>query len=419
MDKIKKLFAEMRTATETLIGETVEAKKKELQENIDKMGEEIKKRVDDLEEAAKKSQNVPGLSEALEKKSFDFQIFFYNMHKVRSTSKEIKTVFEENNGGYEYEVLKAISQQRGMSTIIGEDGGFIVNDQVLQGSMIEFLKPKSTLMKLGPTVFSNLTGGQFIIGKQTDDVAASWGGEGKSLSETQIKAGKVILRPKKIGTLVIVPNEFKQRNTIVGVDAWIRKQLQEKIALAIDAAAYYGSGNEYEPLGLANRDGIKIISIGTNGGLFDFDTALDMQAYTMETDSYDENGNNGWLMHTKVMNRMRKIRIANYSAQTDGTYVTPPLMSVKKLREMLGENMQYTTLLRDDLTKNAGTNLCEAYYGNWENMFVGFWNGLKFAVSDDYKFNTDEYAIRVTQECDINVAHIESFSYCKDADPAA
>jgi len=317
-----------------------------------------------------------------------------------------------SQAGFEREVFQN-ARKKAMS--VGEDTsmGYFVPGEILAG-YIELLRGQLVVAQLGATVLDNLNGVPIIIPKLTGGPTGYWVTENVAPTESSLTTGQVSLSPKKVGALVKLSNELLKWSN-PSVEAIIREQLFAEIAETVDKAALRGSGDNYEPCGIANVAGINTVAIGENGGAPTFDLLYDMQYALQEDNAY--RGNMGYAFHPAIRRRLIKQKVAQFSGDTDGSYIITPMVSDAQLVSWMGHPYKMTTLLPIDLTKGNATNCAEIFFANWKDMLIGFWGGVELRASQDTStaFQTDQTWIRIFQEVDVQVRHAESFCLINDA----
>jgi len=401
MDKIAEILAAIQ-ATEKMLGDqktTMEEKMKAL----DKI-EELETRLAAIETSIKQKHSklidLPGVDEG--KEQFSFLKAFYGI-----------ATNDWDKSGFEKEVFDQ-TRKRALETGTGSAGGYIVPSQYI-AEIIEILRAKSVVIGMGATVLDGLVGSPVEIPRQDGGATAYWVGENADITESQQAFGQLNLTPKQVAAMVKMSNRFMNLSNPSG-EAMVRRDLAQVIALAIDLAALRGSGSANQPMGIANTPGINTVAIGANGGLFDWDVASDMEGKLEDENALD--GRIGYIMHGKVKRKLKRIRIAQYSAQTDGEYIFNPIMSDAALAEQLGYPLSATSQIPTNLAKGGGTNLSEVYLGNWQELIIGQWGGLEFMASSETSdaFQKVQTWIRVIQEVDIALRHAKSFCLVNDAE---
>lgn len=133
-------------------------------------------------------------------------------------------------------------------------GGYLVDTQLLTGSFIDLVRNRSALLGLNVTTLTGLTG-NVDIPKKTGNTTAYWVGEDVAVSETNIALGQISMTPKSLGGYVDITRRLMQQSSM-DVEALVRADLAESIALAIDYSGIYGLGGSSALLGIKNITGV-------------------------------------------------------------------------------------------------------------------------------------------------------------------
>ena len=387
-------------------GKALEAQGIAVEEKLKRLDaiEGLEARLEVFETAAKQKHSklvdLPGVDEGKEDFSF-LKAFNGIVNKDWSEAGFEKEVFDQ-------------TRKKALNTGNGTQGGYIVPNQYI-AEIIELLRAESVVMGMGATVLSGLYGSPVEIPKQTGGATGYWVGENEAITESEQTFGQLNLAPKQVAAMVKMSNRFMNLSDPSG-EAMVRRDLAQVIALKIDLAALRGSGSSNMPMGIANTPGIGTAALGTNGGVFDWDAAQRMEG-TLE-DANALRGQLGYVTNPKIKRLLKRIRIPQFSGQTDGEYVFNPVMTDAQLDAQLGQVLRGTTQLPTNLEKGSSGAVCsEVFYGNWQELIVGQWGGLEFMASGETgdAFEKCQTWIRVIQECDIAVRHPESFCLVSDA----
>ncbi len=400
-EEMKEILAAIKGHGEALEkqGADVEEKLKRL-DAIDTLETRFKEMETKFKAVNSKMVDLPGVDEG--KENFSFLKAFAGM-----------TTKDWSNAGFEKEVFDQ-TRKRALDTGAGTTGGFIVPNQYI-AEIIELLRAESVVMGMGATVLSGLVGSPVEIPKQTGGATAYWVGENSAITESQQAFGQLDLTPKQVAAMVKMSSRFMNLSDPSG-EAMVRRDLAQVIALAIDLAALRGTGSSTQPLGIVNTPGISEVEIDTNGGAFSWDIASQMEGKLEDSNAL--RGRLGYVTHPKVKRLLKRLRIPQFSGQTDGEYIFNPVMSDAQLDAQLGTPIRSTTQLPVNLEKGSSGAVCsEVIFGNWQELIVGQWGGLEFMASSETSdaFAKNQTWIRVIQEVDVALRHTESFCLVNDA----
>ena len=315
------------------------------------------------------------------------------------------------DAGFEKEVFDE-TRKRAMSQTTDSAGGYLVPTQHI-AELIEMLYDRAVCIALGATVLDNLTGSPVEIPKQTGGSTAYWPGENAAITDSNLTLDQLSLSPKAVGCLVKLSNRLIQLSN-PSAEVMVRRDIATALALAIDLKALRGDGTSNTPTGIANTSGINTVAIGTSGGVFDFDIAMQM-IDELDVDNALK-GKLGFAFHSKVKGKMKRERVPQFSGDGKGAYVMMP-MTDAVLKEKLGYAFETSNQIPTNLSKGSGTSLSEVYFGNWEELLIGSWGAMQIMASQETSdaFEKNQTWVRILQDVDIGVRHAQSFCLCSDA----
>lgn len=317
-----------------------------------------------------------------------------------------------SGAGFEHEVVEQ-TRKRALSEGTDTAGGYLVPTQVAS-EVIELLRPNLVLDRMGVTIHTDVHGSPYELPRIEGGAQVFWVGENDPLTESEENFTSISMTPKEVGALVKMSNRFV-RLASTDAEDMVRADIARALALEIDRVALRGSGTGFQPGGISNTAGILEVSIGTDGGVFDFSTANEMVKELAANDSL--RGRLGFVMHPLVAFRLTEERVAQYSGDTSGARVVLP-MTERNLRDTLGWDFASTTQIPTNLTKGTGTALSEVYFGNWEELVIALWGGMEFFVTQQAgdAFARRQTWVRVIQEVDMALRHEKSFCIVRDAE---
>ena len=289
-------------------------------------------------------------------------------------------------------------------------GGNLVQTNLMAGSMIELLRNKARVFGLGAQMLSGLTG-NIDIPRQKAAGQTYWVGEGQTLNQAGAQFDKISMSPKHIGALSVITRNMLLQST-PDIDMLARADLLTTLALGIDLAALSGTGLNNQPIGIANLPGVNQIMGGANGSLLTIDDLIDME--TAVADANADSDSMAYLCNARTVGALKKLK------STTGEYLwtnSPQGQRSGTPGEINGYTVARSNQARKNLTKGAGTNLSELFFGDWSQVLVGEWGVVEVLpnpyVSGLYEQGAIE--LRVLQTLDIAVRHEESFSVKSDA----
>lgn len=324
-----------------------------------------------------------------------------------------QNMWDQIGAGFEKEVLQQATKKALDSGTGGSGGGYVIPVEY-SSEIISMLLPKLATRNAGATVFEALSGSPFQVPKQTGNGTVYWVGQNANITTSDATFGQVQLTPKTMVARMQVSNLANLLSS-PSFETYLRKVMTNMAALEFDRVALRGSGTSNQPLGVANVPGIQTLAIGTNGGRYTFDFASQALALL---DSANALGDKvGFVTHPKASWLMRRERIPNFSGQTDGSYIVPPIISASQLDDMLGYPMKTTTQIPTNLTKGSSTDCTEVYCADWSQLLLGVWGNLEILATNigGNAWAQNAVEIRMVYNVDVQIAHSESFVFTADA----
>lgn len=294
----------------------------------------------------------------------------------------------------------------------GSAGAYIVPAEYI-AQIIELLTAETVVLRAGATNLTALTGSPVQIPSQTGGSTGYWVAENSDITPSDVAVGQIAMTPKKAAVLVKLSNSLIKLSN-PSAEALVRMDIARTLALMIDYAALRGSGAAGQPLGINGVATINTVAIGADGGNASFDTLIDMEYALAEDNAL--RGKLGYIFHPALRRKLLKLRVAQYSGQTDGAYIVAPV-SEAQLQAWIQYPYFMTTQVPINLTKGIGTALTEIYFGNWAELMIGQWGGMEMMASAETNdaFQKDQTWIRILQEVDVAPRHGQSFCLCNDA----
>ncbi|WOH61912.1 phage major capsid protein [Bradyrhizobium sp. BWC-3-1] len=270
----------------------------------------------------------------------------------------------------------------------GQSGAHLVPHTV-STSWIDQLKNRSVMMRLA-TVMSGLIG-SMDIPKKTDRAKAYWLGEGQDATETGMDFGQITITPKTVAAYIDITRKLLSQSS-PDAEALVRKDLSDAVGEAIDIAAIYGTGTQYQPRGLKNYNGMNAV---------DFATAQKptfAELVAMETEIAADNadiGSMAYLMHSRLRGWMKTT--PKFGSGTETTIWEP------------GNTVNgYRTEVTNQV--NAG----DMFFGNFADFLIAMWGGLDMIVDTSSLSKSGGTRIVVFQDVDFALRRLESICYGSD-----
>lgn len=265
------------------------------------------------------------------------------------------------------------------------DDNEIVATNLMAGDFIDVLRNSSSVMQAGARMMQGLVG-NVDIPKKTAASSAGWiSTEGGAASESEPTFGTVSLTPKTVGAFTDMTRRLILQST-PSVEALVRDDLTQAMALAIDAGALKGTGSSGQPTGIYSASGI-------NTDVFTGATPTWAEVVGLETLVAEDNallGNLAYIAPASLYGTLKTTAKATnqaiFAVDPDGT--------------MNG----YRTIVSNQAT--AGYLL----FGNFSDCLIGMWGGLDLTVDPYTASTTGTVRVVALQSVDVAVRHAVSFA---------
>lgn len=305
-------------------------------------------------------------------------------------------------------------QFKALSATNPETGGYLIPEIYLD-QIVEMLYSKTVIFELGAQKVPMPTG-NLNIPKMTSGARATWGGEARKIAPSQPTFGSIKLSAKRLEAIVPQTRELLM-STSYSADQLFANDLTRRMELGIDFGGMFGSGNEFQPLGVFRDKDITHLDAktlnnpdiaDTNGKITaDFPVFLRSELMSKNVDDAAA----GWAMNSMLEGYFMNMKT------TTGEYLYRDEMYQGKL---LGFNYKVSNQIPTD--KNGLTELC---FGNWNDLLVGEQLGLETYTTLDgtwvddngvqhSAFDENLAATRALMFVDIAARHKESFIHVKN-----
>ena len=298
-------------------------------------------------------------------------------------------------------------QSRDLQAGTPSAGGDLVGTNLQAGSFIEMLRNRMRVRELGATILSNLVG-DIAIPRQTGGATAYWVGESTDPTESEPVVGQIKMAPKTIGAFTDMSRKLLMQSSI-DVEGFVQRDLATVLALGMDLSAIKGSGTSHQPKGVLNYTGIGSVAGGTNGLAPTWAHMVNLET-EVAIDNADV-GSLGYLTNAKVRGKLKQTEKASNTAQFVWENGGQPGSGM-----MNGYRAEVSNQVPSNLDKGSSTGVCSAIiFGNWADLVIALWGGLDVLVDPYTGGNNGTVRVRVLQDSDIALRHVESFAAMLDA----
>lgn len=284
-------------------------------------------------------------------------------------------------------------------------GGFLV-DTAYSRDFIDILRPRVVIRSLG-AVSVPMPDGNLTMRKKTAGTSAGYIGERVAFPATDVTVGQITMSAKKLAALVPITNQLIRRASI-GVEAMVRDDLVEAVALKEDQQFLRGTGSATAPAGLLN--------LVASSHKINANSTVNLATVTEDLGKLRLavlNANVpmtrcGWIMSPRTKIFLETLRDGN------GNIAFPTVAS----GTLYGYPIGVTTSVPDNL--GTGTNESEIYFGDFAQFLIGDTMSVTIAASDvaayddngtiRAAFSNDETVIRIIEEHDTQLRYDTAFA---------
>ena len=254
----------------------------------------------------------------------------------------------------------------------------------LSNQFIYNLRNRLVLGQLGLTMLTGLDGNVDIPGGNAN-VAAAWlGSEDANAAESNPSFRKISLAIKDLAVYTDMTRRMLLQSTI-DIEMYVRMQIVEAMAQAIDTAGFYGSGLSGEPKGLANTAGIGSVTFAA-----EFPTRDEIIDMRTEIAASNQTGSPVFVGNSEMAGALMKTAIdagsGRFLMETEGRLTT-------------GNRFEETNQITSG----------DLFAGVWSDMIMGTWGTLELDRSTEAKFLAGGLRLRAIQSLDFAVRRVGSF----------
>lgn len=254
----------------------------------------------------------------------------------------------------------------------------------LSNQFIYNLRNRLVLGQLGLTMLTGLDGNVDIPGGNAN-VAAAWlGSEDANAAESNPSFRKISLAIKDLAVYTDMTRRMLLQSTI-DIEMYVRMQIVEAMAQAVDTAGFYGSGLSGEPKGLANTAGIGSVTFAA-----EFPTRDEIIDMRTEIAASNQTGSPVFVGNSEMAGALMKTTIdagsGRFLMETEGRLTT-------------GNRFEETNQITSG----------DLFAGVWSDMIMGTWGTLELDRSTEAKFLAGGLRLRAIQSLDFAVRRVGSF----------
>lgn len=297
------------------------------------------------------------------------------------------------------------SQQRDLTATggtSGSQGGVLIPTTV--GSIIEVLRNKTLLDKVGVTRLDNLVGNVAFPVEIADDQAVEKA-ETATANESSPTFSSKSLSPHRLPVFAEYSRQLLAQTNNPSIEAFLRNDLGGQIARRQDLMALTGTGSSNQPTGILSTSGIGSVVGGTNGAVPDWADLVDLE--TAVSTANADMGNLAYVMTPGIRGKLKKTIIDAGSGQ----FIWPA-----NANEINGYKVVVSNQVPSTLTKGTSAGTAHAIiFGNWADLVLASWGGIEFLINPYSRDTEGLIRINAWTFYDVLVRRPQSFAAMVDA----
>ena len=257
------------------------------------------------------------------------------------------------------------TMQTGQDTL----GGNLVDTELRSSEFIDALRNRAMISRLGARMLSGLQG-NLDIPRQSGVTTTYWVAEGGTITESNLTIDLISMRPRDLTCLTSVTRRMLMQGSL-DVEALIRFDMLQQMALGIDLAAISGTGINNQPLGILNYPGVNSVAIGANGGAPAWSHLVQL-----ETEIAVDNADDGTCYYlTNARTRGKLKTTAKVTGQDVFLWTDSP--TEKGMGMINGYGAAVSNQVPSNGTKGSGSSLSSIIFGDFSQLLIGEWGVLE------------------------------------------
>lgn len=288
-----------------------------------------------------------------------------------------------------HDLVAARAYRDGMTATAGAGAELIATD-LRTDLFVDMVRNRAVMGALGARIVGGLRG-DVDIPKKVAGANFYWVAENEAPPLSKMDLTTLLLKPKTIAGAIPVSRRLRKQSSM-SVEQLIVSDLVNGIAIAIDLAMLYGTGQDNQPLGLFNQLGIPALTYGAGG--ITFGDLIDM-----ETKVATFNADSGALKYlTSVQERGYAKKTKEDPDGADSTKI------------WVNNEVNGCPALASNQVKQGVWA-----FGDWSQAMIGMWGALDLKPDPYAMAGSDGLVVRVFQDVDAGFRNLSSFSVNKKA----
>jgi HK97 family phage major capsid protein len=288
----------------------------------------------------------------------------------------------------------------------GTLGGMLVQTDNLGSQFIELLRNRALVAQLGARMI-NLSN-PVTIPRQNAAGSVNWVGETVAATLSTGNFTQITLSPLGLSAFQQYGKQLLSESD-PSIDALIRDDIMNIIALEIDRVVYHGTGSP-QPTGITGTTGVTTIALGANGSAFTVANGRSSMV-SLETAVATANadiGNIAYVTNAKLRGRLKMI---DQSAATNTAQWVWQQSGGRG--EVNGYRAEVTNQVSSIQTQGTATTICSSvFFGNWQEVLIASFNsGATDLLVDPYTLGANAVVRVIARHwADMAIRHPASFA---------
>ncbi|MQA14989.1 MAG: phage major capsid protein [Pseudonocardiaceae bacterium] len=289
--------------------------------------------------------------------------------------------------------LGEFREMRAEQRAIGTTGAFI--PELASAQYFDLLRKRTAVLAAGPVLIPVESGGSIRVPLVSSSVTVAGLAENAQITPGDPGLGDIVLDPAKFGAMTLVAREAVEDSS-PQLREVVSNSLVRDVAVELDAQLVTGDGTTGNLTGLRNVTGVTAgVGTGTNGGALTFGFLADtLGAYDGANADPDRAA---WIMHSRTWASVRKL----VDDQSRPIVSIDPTQGVRPT--LWGAPVHISNSLSITETVGTSTDCTAILLADMSQVVVASSRQIELSMSEDFAFDSDQVAVRVTCRYDIGV----------------
>jgi HK97 family phage major capsid protein len=289
--------------------------------------------------------------------------------------------------------LHEFRELRREARAIGTSGAFIPLGAAT--TFMDQIRKRTAVLAAGPTILPVDHAGSIKVPSVTASVTIAGLAENATITPSDPTLASTTMDPKKFAAMTLVAREAVEDSSPELRDV-VANSLVKDLAVELDRQLVTGDGTGQNLLGLRNIAGFTTgAATGANGGSLSFSFLADTLAAFDAANLDPTRG--AWIMHARTWGSVRKLA----DSQARPIVSIDPTVGVRPT--LWGLPIFISNSLSITETVGTSTDCSSLLLVDMSQVLVAVARDVELRVSEDYAFNADQVALRVTARYDIAV----------------